>query len=91
MAVPVEELRSGRVTDEQLAELGRWAGELVNVLGTRVMRSLAQFSRDAEPGAMLTVRCTRDGFTAQTTGPIVGGRPEPLTLDAIDILTREAD
>lgn len=91
MAVPVEELHTGRVTDEQLASLGRWAGELVNVLGTRVVRSLAEFARDAEPGAMLTVRCTRDGFTAQTTGPIVGGRPEPLTLDAIEMLTREAD
>jgi len=91
VAVPVQRLGGRRPTDAQLAELGRWFLAVSDALGARVIQSVTDFARTAEPGAMLTVRRTRDGFTAQTTGSIVGGAPEPFTLDAIDAITREAN
>jgi hypothetical protein len=63
--------------------LGRWAHRLACTLGPRVLEELASFSRDATPGAMITVRATRDGFTSQTTSSIVCGGPVPPTVRAI--------
>ena len=68
--------------------LGRWIAALVEVLGLRVMTELVEFASDSEPGAMITIRHTRDGFTAQVTGSIVGGHPQPLTPQAIRALVR---
>jgi hypothetical protein len=64
---------------------------LLTTLGTEVLGELGRFSRAAGPGAMITIRRTHDGFTAQVTGSIVGGRPEPLSLQAIHGLTTEVD
>ena len=50
------------------------------IIGAEVLYQLTRFSKEAAPGAMLTIRCTRDGFTAQVTGPIVGGSATPLTF-----------
>lgn len=63
--------------------LGRWAHRLACALGPRVLEELAGFSRGATPGAMITIRSTRDGFTSQTTSSIVGGGPVPPTVRAI--------
>lgn len=62
-----------------LDALGRWAATFVAAVGAGVLRELTSFSRAARPGSMITIKCTRDGFTAQVTGSIVGGRPLPLT------------
>jgi hypothetical protein len=63
--------------------LGRWAHRLACALGPRVLEELAGFSREATPGAMITIRATRDGFTSQTTSSIVGGGPVPPTVRAM--------
>jgi len=69
--------------------LARWAAAVAEVLGTDVLRELLAFSRTAGPGAMITIRRTRDGFTAQVTAPIVGGPPRPVTPDSIEELMPE--
>jgi hypothetical protein len=63
--------------------LWRWTASLGESFGVQVLTELVAFTNEAEPGAMLTIRRTRDGFTAQTTGRIVGGQPQPLTPQAI--------
>ena len=40
---------------------------------------------------MITIRCNRDGFTAQVTGPIVGGRSQLMTPEAIFLMETELD
>lgn len=71
-----------------LDDLGRLTASLADAIGLRVLVELAAFARQAQSGAMLTIRRTRDGFTAQTTGQIVGGKPQPLTHQAIrDLLS----
>ena len=79
----------GGSEDPALETLGRWAASLGDRLGLEVLREIAEFSKDAGPGAMLTIRHTRDGFTAQVTGAIVGGPPMPLTSEVIEELMRK--
>ena len=91
----VESMRAHRVpytvNEATLHALGRWAVTLLNVMGVGVLGELGRFSRSAGPGAMITIKRTRDGFTAQVTGAIVGGGAEPLSVDAIQMLTVEID
>ena len=77
--------------DGMLSTLGTWASRLLEVLGAQVVAELSRFARDAGPGAMITIRRTRDGFTAQVTGAIVGGGPAELSPQAIRALILEAD
>ena len=71
--------------------LERWAASFVALVGADVIRELASFSREAGPGSMITIRCNRDGFTAQVTGPIVGGRSQLMTPEAIFVMETELD
>lgn len=79
------------IDDANLGALGRWAASLIAVLGSEVLGELGRFSRIPGPGATLTIRRTRDGFTAQVTGAIVGGRVEPLTPDSIRSIVVEVN
>ena len=63
-----------------------WAAHLAHELGADVVRELTRFARMSAPGAQITIRRTRDGLTAQVTGPIVGGRPKEMTLELIEEL-----
>jgi hypothetical protein len=74
-----------------LERAGEWVGRVADIVGIDALLALAAFGRSAQPGAMLTIKCTRDGFTAQVTGPIVGGAPQPLTTDGIDELIEELE
>lgn len=40
------------------------------------------------PGAQVTIRRTRDGLTAQVTGPIVGGRRD-VTFELVEELIKD--
>ena len=71
--------------------LGRWAVTLIELVGIRVLQTLAEFSRTAGPGSMITIKRTRDGFTAQVTGPIVGGPPEPINMRSLTTFMEEID
>ena len=82
-------LNGHRQTDGQ--PVTRWISRLTQIVGLEVLHQLTRFSREATPGAMLTIRCTRDGFTAQTTGAIVGGSARPLTREAADELLQEIE
>jgi hypothetical protein len=66
-----------------------WAMQLAHVLGADVMRELTRFTRMEVPGAQVTIRRTRDGLTAQVTGPIVGGRRRDVTLELVEELIRD--
>ena len=55
-----------------LPTLTRWAIVFADAVGAVLMREMIDFIGEAKPGAMLTLRLTRDGFTVQVTGPIVG-------------------
>ena len=79
------------VDDANLGALGRWAASLILVLGAEVLAELGHFSRVAVPGSTITIRRTRDGFTAQITGAVVGGRAEPLTPDSIRSIVVEVN
>lgn len=79
------------IDDANLGALGRWAASLLTAFGAEVLGELTRFSRGAGPGAMITIRRTREGFTAQITGAIVGGRAEPLTPDSIRSIVLEAE
>lgn len=79
------------VTEASIRSLGRWAAALLGTLGSEVLRELGRFARGAGPGSMITIRRTRDGFTAQVTGAIVGGRPAPISPDLIQLVTGEVD
>ena len=67
-----------------------WAVQLTDVLGADVMRELTRFARMEVPGAQVTIRRTRDGLTAQVTGPIVGGQRRDVTLEFVEELIRES-
>jgi len=71
VATPARKLMTER--NEAIVRLGRWTASFATLVGPEVLRELARFSQEAGPGAVFTVSCTRDGFTAQTIGPIVGG------------------
>jgi hypothetical protein len=77
------------VTETTLRALGQWAFALASVFGVEVLRELGGFSRAAGPGAMITIKRTRDGFTAQVTGAIVGGRGVPVTVGELESITLE--
>jgi hypothetical protein len=81
----------GSDRSEAIYELGRWAASFATLVGADVVRELAAFSRGAAPGSMITVRCNREGFTAQVTGPIVGGRGRLLTPEQIIDIANELD
>ena len=82
VSVPVPHVEPA-LTEASLRALAQWAAALLTVMGAQVLAELGRFSRGAGPGAMITIKRTRDGFTAQVTGAIVGGGAEPLTADAI--------
>lgn len=67
-----------------------WAVRLADVLGADVMREITHFARMDVPGAQITIRRTRDGLTAQVTGPIVGGRCRELTREFVEELIEES-
>jgi hypothetical protein len=69
--------------------LARWAEAIVESLGAEVLVELAGFAKNAGPGSMMTIRCTRDGYTSQVTGPIVGGRVKHLSDDVVVMMDRE--
>lgn len=76
-----------RPLPEDLPDLAaRWAFRLGDALGAEVLRALTGFARSHTPGSMITVRCTRDGFTAQVTSAIVGGQPRQLTPEDMEEL-----
>ncbi len=77
--------------NDAINELGRWAASFTTLVGADVVRELAGFAREASAGSMITVRCNRDGFTAQVTGKIVDGRGHLLTPEAIVELAHELD
>jgi hypothetical protein len=77
--------------DDLQGALGTWAASLVQILGPDVIRELARFARTTDVGGMITVRRTRDGFTAQVTGPIVGGGQQRVTPEFVQKLIREED
>jgi hypothetical protein len=77
--------------NDAINELGRWAASFTTLVGVEVVRELATFASDASAGSLITVRCNRDGFTAQVTGRIVEGRGHLLTPDAIVELAHELD
>ena len=90
MAADPRDVRS--LLDEgNVRVLGRWAASVLGSLGPNVLRELGRFTQLAGSGAMITIRRNRDGFTAQVTGPIVGGTTEPLTAMAIWAMTREIE
>ena len=90
MAADPRDVRS--LLDEgNVRVLGRWAASVLGSLGPNVLRELGRFTQLAGSGAMITIRRNRDGFTAQVTGPIVGGATEPLTPAAIWAMTREIE
>lgn len=66
-----------------------WAETLADSLGAQVLKELTRFAREATPGAMLTIRRTRDGVTAQFTGAIVGGTPQEVTLEFVEEMIEE--
>lgn len=76
---------------DAIIELGRWAASFTTLVGADVVRELAAFARDASAGSMITLRCDRDGFTAQVTGQIVEGRGHLLTPQAIVDLAHELE
>ena len=86
-----EVVRIRPTSEDGLRELGRWAAELVVTLGAEVLGELARFSRATGPGAMITIRRTRDGFTAQVTGAIVSGRVTTLDVDSIGAIAAVID
>jgi hypothetical protein len=67
-----------------------WAVHLARELGAEVAGELTRFVRSDAPGAQITIRRTRDGLTAQVTGPIVGGRPREMTLELIEELMEDS-
>jgi hypothetical protein len=77
MATVSQEL--GTPDDMNVSPLGRWAARFAQAVGLRVLHQLIVFSRNATPGSMITIKCTREGFTAQVTGSIVGGRSAPIS------------
>jgi len=83
--------RTDAWTESMQRTLGRWAATLLERVGTHVLQTLTEFSRSAGPGSMITIKRTRDGFTAQVTGPIVGGTPEPVTVESLTTLVEEID
>lgn len=89
--VSPEVVRMRPTSEDGLRELGRWAAELVVTLGAEVLGELARFSRATAPGAMITIRRTRDGFTAQVTGGIVSGRAKTLDVDSIGAIAAVID
>ena len=83
MASPARTLMVER--NEAIFRLGYWAASFTSLVGADVLKELATFARTAGTGSMLTIRCTRDGFTAQTTGPIVGGRVATTPDDVLEL------
>ena len=79
----------GRDSPEVSRLLAGWAGNLVRTLGPEVVRELSRFVGTTRAGGMITVRRTRDGFTAQVTGPIVGGGSADLTVEVARELERD--
>jgi hypothetical protein len=71
--------------------LARWADAIAVTLGADVLLELVGFARTAGAGAMMTIRCTRDGFTAQVTGPIIGGRVRALSDEVVVLMDQELD
>jgi hypothetical protein len=71
--------------NEAIFRLGHWTASFTALVGPDVLKELANFARTAGAGSMLTIRCTRDGFTAQTTGPIVGGRVATTPDEVIEL------
>jgi len=71
--------------------LGRWMASLLSILGAEVLGELRRFSKAAGPGAMITIRRTRDGFTAQVTGAIVGGRWHPPSASDISRIATDEE
>jgi len=77
--------------NDAINEMGRWATSFALLVGVDVMRELAAFARESSAGSMITIRCNRDGFTAQVTGGIVEGRGHHVGPDALLELARELD
>jgi hypothetical protein len=77
--------------NDAINELGRWAASFTTLVGVDVVRELAAFAREASAGSTITLRCDREGFSAQVTGRIVDGRGHLLTPDAIVKFARELD
>jgi hypothetical protein len=71
--------------------LGRWGTTLAGLVGIPILQTITEFSRSAEPGSMITIKRTRDGFTAQVTGPIVGGVHEAFTMNSLSSFLEEID
>lgn len=88
-------MSSSTLPESQLSAIGshdailaRWASTVADALGSDVLFELTGFVKSAGPGAMVTIRCTRDGFTAQVTGPIVGGKVRSLA-DVVVLMDEE--
>jgi len=83
--------RIGTWSDSMQRIFARWAATLAELVGVRILQTLTEFSRSAGPGSMITIKRTGDGFTAQVTGPIVKGTPEPLTMDSLTLFLEGMD
>ena len=60
--------------------------DMSNSLGTNIRDTLLGFIGDAEEGSRLTLQRSRDGFTAQVTGPVQRTSKDPATLERLSDL-----
>jgi|SRR5262245_44873884 len=79
------------ISEVTVLALGRWTASLLSLLGVEVLRELKRFSKMAGPGAMITIRRTRGGFTAQVTDAIIGGRAHGLSQGQIGRLAQNGE
>lgn len=89
MTISAQQLMTER--NEAIYDLGRWLASFAMLVGEDVLHELSAFARTAGEGSAITIRCIGEGFAAQHTGPIVGGRSRLLSSEDIAEFARELD